>query len=66
MDRLACCPAKHEISDGQEDDTEQSGNETVLWRAHAVLHDVGDQVFKLVDQETGYADDAADTNGEEG
>jgi hypothetical protein len=55
-------PAKHEVSHRQENDAIQSGNETVFLCSKAVLHDVRDQIFELVDKENRDANDAGDSD----
>lgn len=54
---MSSSPAEHEVSDGEEDDPEKGGHETVFWLSQTIFLDVGDEVFVLVDEKSG------DTNG---
>jgi hypothetical protein len=56
MHAMSSCPPKHEISHGESNDTEKRGYETMFGGTKTVLHNVGDEVLVLVDEE------ACDTN----
>tara|TARA_R110002060_G_scaffold68370_1_gene77101 strand:+ start:1132 stop:1422 length:291 start_codon:yes stop_codon:yes gene_type:complete len=60
---VSCSPTKHEVSHRKENNSEKSWNKTVFWFSKAVLLDVWDQIFELVDEEADDTNQTSDANG---